>query len=265
MIWLIDTSYVAYRSFFSMPALGENAVMFGAARVATQIYDMDPQATMVWCFDVGEPKRTRLDPEYKKPRKEKRPKHEGIDGFYKSLTKFRTIQLEEMGFNHILWEKGYEADDIIASICKDPRCQNRIINIVSADHDLYQLLREEVLMYKLKTGTFYTVQHFKEEFGINPSEWSKVKAIAGCNSDNVKGIKGVGEKKAIAFLTNKLKETTKAYQAIRDGKQQCLENFKLVDLPLEGTPSYVVGYDTVDTRRANQWLKDNSIRDLRFS
>jgi len=260
MIWLVDTSYICYRSFFSMPALGGDAVLFGSVRVATQIYDIDPMANIVWCFDVGVPKRRAIDPEYKKSR-ETRPKHVGIDMFYKAMTTMRTVQLHDIGFENLLWDEGYEADDIIASVCQSEDGEKVI---VSADHDLYQLLDDKTSMFKLKTGMYYTVDMFRDEYNIDPSEWSKVKAIAGCSSDNVAGIKGVGEKTAIRFLNNELKDTLKTYKAIKEGKDQCMANFAIVDLPLKGTPTYELSYNTLDKSIANAKLQDYSIRDIRF-
>ena len=64
-----------------------------------------------------------------------------------------------------------------------------------------------------------------------------MKAIAGCKSDEVPGIAGVGEKTAIKFLKNELPKHFKAYSKIRDNWESALEKWlPLVHLPLEGTP-----------------------------
>ena len=268
MLWLIDTSYTSYRSFFGMPQLGGDAVLFGNVRLATQILDIDPDACLVWCFDVGAPKRRRVDPEYKANRKDK-PKHENIDDFYKAMTLMRTVQLGEIGFPNTLWFDGFEADDIIASICKDTKHINHEKVIVSSDHDLYQLLAggdgPGVSMFNIKTQMFYTDKHFQNDYGIPPWRWSKVKAIAGCSSDNVKGVPGVGEKTAVKFLTGNLKTHTKAFAAIQNNRQQCIDNMDLVDLPFAGTPSFDLVYDTLQNRRnANEVIRSYHIHDIGF-
>ena len=73
-----------------------------------------------------------------------------------------------------------------------------------------------------------------------------MKAISGCSSDNITGIKGVGEKTAIKYLLGELKETTKTYKAIEEQKEELWKkNGKLTKLPLEGTKVFEIKEDKV--------------------
>jgi 5'-3' exonuclease len=79
---------------------------------------------------------------------------------------------------------------------------------------------------------------FKERYGISPKRWIAVKALAGCNTDNIPGITGVGEASAVKYLRGNLKESSIYYRRIEEGIAQGIlqTNRALVKLPFEGTP-----------------------------
>ncbi len=97
----------------------------------------------------------------------------------------------------------YEADDIIgtfANYCdKDQNYQGLII---SSDKDLLQLISDEVEIKLLKTKDYirYNQTTFKEEYGIDPVNIVDLKALMGDPSDNIPGVKGIGEKTALKLL-----------------------------------------------------------------
>ena len=69
-----------------------------------------------------------------------------------------------------------------------------------------------------------------------PEHWWMVKAIAGCNSDNVEGVQGVGIVKAIQFLKGQMNPKTKTYEKIVSDYRTIVDrNKELVKLPLKGT------------------------------
>ena len=113
---------------------------------------------------------------------------------YEQFDKLKLV-LPEMGFANVFEEKGYESDDIIASLVVGS--DERTV-VISSDKDLYQLLNW-CNICDIK-GSVYTKNMFIREYKINPSGWKRVKSIAGCNTDNIKGVKGVGEKTAIKYL-----------------------------------------------------------------
>jgi hypothetical protein len=91
---------------------------------------------------------------------------------------------------------GYEADDVIGTLSRRwSKEKNGLCYMVSNDRDLLQLLDENVVqIIKDKSGEkVYTLQNFKQDFGISPLQWPDVKALLGDKGDNLPGCPGVGE------------------------------------------------------------------------
>lgn len=98
--------------------------------------------------------------------------------------------------------EGYEADDLIGSFVQAWSKNNDKVYIVSSDKDLFQLLDGNVYQILQKRGKqeIINVDQFRNEYGIEPSQWVDIKAIIGDPSDNIPGCKGVGEKAAYPLL-----------------------------------------------------------------
>lgn len=155
-----------------------------------------------------------------------------------------------LGFNNIFQAKGFEADDIIARVCIDH--ENYEFCIVTSDEDMYQLLSNRISILKPKNYNWYNKANFEAEFKCSPTLWSDVKALAGCKTDEVPGLKGVGEVRAIQYLKNELNPNLKVYKSFvgEDAKKIIERNKKLVKLPLEGTPSFKIREDFSLSKRA---------------
>jgi DNA polymerase-1 len=191
---------------------------------------------IVFTWDSTESKRKKIFPEYKSKRKKEEldeDEKEVLKNGHAQFTTLRTSVLPAMGFNNIFHLAGYEADDLMASITM---YYDRNFLMVTADEDMYQIL-DLTDMYKPAQKEIYTYELFEKEFGIVPKSWGEVKAIAGCSSDGVPGVPGVGNKTAVKYLLNKLNPKTKTYQKIKSSKKLIKRNRKLVYLPLEGTPN----------------------------
>lgn len=179
-----------------------------------------------FCWDSQASKRKEIYPEYKANRAKTPDVLEG----YKQFDLIREEILPRLGITNSYWQEGYEADDLIASIC---RHNEGYKYIASTDHDLYQLLDEETCMVK-HTATHamkYTVEAFKEQYGIEPDEWPLVKAMAGCSTDNIKGIPSIAEKRAVLHLRGKYQSKCTG----REAEKIINRNMKLVKLPMKGT------------------------------
>ena len=265
---VIDTRYLAWRAYHSLQGLEIDgigtSVLFGVMRSVSDVVKRNHGTCYTtWCFDVGSSKRRELDHTYKANRRE------DVDpdqkAYMKEVTKqidhLRSDILPAMGFKNLLWQAGHEADDLIATSCRANHDESIIL---SADQDLYQLRDATTFIWKFKTRSFYNVKQFREEYGVDPSQWARVKAIAGCSSDNIKGVKGVGEKTACKFLNDQLKHESKKYKDIKASKEMCVNNLKLTKLPMRGTEYPDLDTTGPDYARINEVLKTYGIYDYEF-
>lgn len=94
-----------------------------------------------------------------------------------------------------------EADDCIASLAKKFSAERPVV-IVGMDKDLKQCLNENVVMWDpaSKEEKIVTLHSFNEETGLMPAQWPDVQALIGDSSDNIPGVKGIGEKTAIKLF-----------------------------------------------------------------
>lgn len=248
---IIDVSNLAYRAFHTVGGLSyegaATGVLYGIFRDIIVLKDRFEPDRIAFCFDSKTHKRREVYPEYKANRR--KPQTDEMVAarteLYRQLNDLRNSHLPNIGYYNVFYEEGYEADDLIASICFGLEERKKAglpvggdVVIVSTDQDLFQLLRcGRVLIYNPVKKKVMTEDSFSDEYGIRPGWWSMVKALAGCTGDGVPGIPGVGEKTAIKYLTFKLKCTAKAFKAIASGYWRIRDrNFKLVSLPFDGTP-----------------------------
>ena len=78
---------------------------------------------------------------------------------------------------------------------------------------------------------------------MEQEQWHVVKAIAGCETDSIEGVKGIGDILAAKFLRGLVKEGSKTYQKIEQGEAIWKRNMELVKLPLEGTKTFPIVED----------------------
>lgn len=106
----------------------------------------------------------------------------------------------------IIEKEGYEADDILGTIAKKNEKNNIFTYILTGDRDSFQLISDltSVIMPSNKPGkteyTVYNPEKLNEKYGIKPWQVIEVKALMGDASDNIPGVKGVGEKTAYSLI-----------------------------------------------------------------
>lgn len=209
---VVDGPCVCYRSMFSIGNLSfeerPTGVIFGFLSVILQLADKFDYPKFVFTWDSRKSIRRSIYPNYKR-REQERASAEVLELLEIARPQFvaiRTRVLPLMGFRNNFIQTGLEADDLIARTVeaiengKDRRCI-----IATIDNDLYQLLSPSTSVYNLKTKRLYTIDDFHQDYGIRPKDWVTIKTLAGCPSDGIAGIAGVGEKTAILFLQGKLK------------------------------------------------------------
>lgn len=269
--WLfIDVNYMAHRAYFSTGHLTyreiKTGVIYGVLRDILNLQELHYTNRLAFCFDSKTNRRSQLSTEYKADRKAKYEAMKGEekktwDEFRSQIQLLRREYLPSLGYRNIFCQKGYEADDLIASLCDTLEPGNRAI-IVSADGDLLQCLSDRVSIWHPRRNKMITSESFRREYGIHPAVWCQVKAIAGCISDNVKGIKGVGEKTACKWVRGALKPKDKAYHLINNNLEVATHNLQLTRLPFPGTKEFTLVRDKLDRQAWKALTKRFGLRSL---
>ncbi len=230
---VVDCNNVCYREAFKLGDLSYNekqtGIIFGFLREIYKLHKIYKTNSFIFCWDSKESIRKKQYPGYKSKRADKR---EFDISIYEQFDLLRTRILPKIGFNNNFIIEGLESDDLIAEVVLYTIPWPGRIAIVSSDTDLYQLLIDpKIWMYNLNTKREFTNVDFTNKYRINPEEWIQVKAIAGCTTDEVKGIKGVGELTAIKYIKRELNKKCKAYKAIMEGEDIIHKNMQMVKLP----------------------------------
>lgn len=236
---IVDASYLAHRAKWTTGGMEyrgfPTGTLFGFLNQIKKIRRLFPVNSLwVFAWDSMMSFRREMYPDYKARRKEITTPEEIArrDDFYYQMNQLRPDVLEPLGFrNHIKME-GFEADDIIASLCIWGSRKSGDTFIISADHDLYQCL-DKAVMYMPNKGYNYNSDSLHREYGVVPSLWARVLAIAGCEGDNVPGVFGVGDKTAAKFVAGESIRPTQEL-AIKRARRMIERNLELVKLPFKG-------------------------------
>ena len=268
---LLDCNYLCHRAKHATGGLSfqnqPTGVIFGVLQSLSSFQDTLGSSNFVFCWDSKISKRKEIYPEYKANRNntEYTPKETELNtAFRRQMKLLRRTYLPMIGFRNIFMQKGYEADDIIASLTQTIPTTSEVV-IISSDHDLFQCIKSNVCMHNPSTGKILTLQGFKKLYGITPQEFTMVKALAGCSTDNIAGIPGVGEKTAIKYLKGELKDTTKAFQKIvsAEAVQIRKRNMSLVQLPYEGVNKFHLRPDQLSEAGWIQVMNKLGMKSLR--
>jgi len=200
-LFLIDATAFCYRAFFAIKGLATsygqptNAVFGFVTMLNKLLREFSPEYLAI-CFDVGRDTfRQKKFSEYKIHRPAM------PDALSSQIPLIKEII---SAFNFALFEKeGYEADDIVASITEKFKDRDLEIFIISSDKDILQLIDEDIFVfspYKEKEGVIYTRKKVLERFGIEPEDIPEFIALSGDATDNIPGVKGIGEKTAVELL-----------------------------------------------------------------
>ncbi len=203
-LYLIDGHALAYRMYFALTAGGSSqrwvnskgeptAGIYGFARELIRVLEQEKPEYLAVAFDVGKTFRDEIFPEYKATR-EKMP-----DDLRSQIERIRSM----VDMFHIprLEMDGYEADDVLGSVAKLAAEQGLGVKIITGDRDLLQLVNERTAVYLAGDDqTYITDADVVKKLGVRPGQVVDYKAIVGDTSDNIPGVKGVGEKTAVALL-----------------------------------------------------------------
>ncbi|MBS1245708.1 MAG: polymerase, partial [Chloroflexi bacterium] len=199
---LIDGHSLAYRAFFALPPdlktrSGEltNAVYGFVSMLLAVWRDEQPDYVAV-AFDVGKTFRDEMYADYKATRAkmpdELAPQIDRIQQIVK------TFNLP------VVTAEGFEADDILGTLAARAARDGLDTLIVTGDTDAFQLIEPNVRVLtsqrKWSETKIYDEAAVRERYGLEPRQLIDYKALVGDTSDNVPGVKGVGEKTATQLL-----------------------------------------------------------------
>ena len=237
---LIDLSYLAYRAMYSVGHLATEdmptGVMFGCwEQLRTICNDPRIRSNKVIIFaDSDTSVRKEFFPAYKQKRHDSRTEEEKarISVMWKQVRKLAESTFPAVGLC-VAEQDGMESDDLIADAARTMESLEQPGLIITADADLYQSINPYVAWYDPKRMRYFSDESFRRIYGISPKKWALVKAMAGCASDNVPGLVGIGEKTSLQYLTGTLKHSSKKYKTIKseEGREIVRRNLELVALP----------------------------------
>lgn len=257
MIWvLVDVSYLAYRALHSVGDLSHDdvptGIVFGFLQQLREIcFDDRIRSNKVAIFAESRRSiRAEGYPEYKQKRRAERTDEEieRIRTMRRQLNELTSKVLPEIGFP-VFKQDGLESDDVLAAAADSltaTKTPERLGVMITSDGDLYQCISNKVHWYDPMRRLYYDVPSFKAAKGIPPFDWAEVKAIGGCKTDNVEGVKGVAEETAIKYIKGDLPIHHKTHARIisPEGRATIKRNRGLVTLPHRATeyinlPSHV--------------------------
>lgn len=203
-IILVDGNNLLFRSYYATAYNGnfmKNSKgfptngLFGFVNMINKIILEEKPIYMIVAFDKGKTFRHDKYDSYKAGRIETPEELKLQFPVAKELLTCMGIKYYEID--------NYEADDIIGTFAEYCNKDSDYIGtIISSDKDLLQLISSDVDIKLLKTKDFirYDENSFKAEYGIDPIKVIDLKALMGDSSDNIPGVKGIGEKTALKLL-----------------------------------------------------------------
>ena len=202
---LLDAHAILHRAYHALPDFSSNkgeptGALYGVCAMLIKIIEELKPDYVIACYDLPKPTfRHEVYEDYKRGR----PKAQ--DDLISQIKRSRDIF---DAFNIPMYDaEGFEADDVLGTIVEKVKPNKKLQTIIaSGDMDTLQLVdNEQVLVYTLKKGIndtiLYNEKAVVERFGFVPELLPDFKGLRGDLSDNIIGIKGIGEKTATILIT----------------------------------------------------------------
>ena len=202
---LIDGNSLLFKAFYATSYTGNYMVnrngiptngVYGFARMVEKIISINPKYVIV-AFDYGNKTfRNELLDTYKATRKETP----------QELVPQCALAREYLTAHNITWYEveGYEGDDIIGTLVDFGEKNNLKVSVYTGDKDANQLISSQTTIYRTVKGVteldIYNEQTLLDKYGLKPDQFRDFLGLMGDSSDNIPGIKGVGEKTALKLL-----------------------------------------------------------------
>jgi DNA polymerase-1 len=202
-VFLVDGSSYIFRAYHALPPINRKSdglqlnAVFGFCNMLWKLLrdmkDADKPTHLAVVFDLSEHTfRTDMYPDYKAhrpdPPDDLRPQ-------------FGLIRQAVHAFDlPCLEQKGFEADDLIATYVRQASEEGATSTIVSSDKDLMQLVSDRVIMFDTMKDKKIGRAEVVEKFGVPPEKVIEVQSLIGDSTDNVPGVPGIGVKTAAQLI-----------------------------------------------------------------
>ncbi len=203
-LFLLDGMALAYRAYFAFiqrPLINSKGMntsaIYGFTTALMRILDDEKPEHIAVVFDTKEPTfRHKMYQPYKATR-EKMPEDMGAQlGLLKDVVRAFNVPVIE--------QPGYEADDVIGTLAKRAEKENVLTYMVTGDKDFMQLVAPLIKILRPGKGgedpDVLDEKHVRDKFGVAAEQVIDVLGLIGDTSDNVPGVKGIGEKTAIPLI-----------------------------------------------------------------
>lgn len=230
LLLLVDGHSLAFRAYYAFAFSKQGSlrtsegiptnVCFGFLNSLLQLLEVEHPAALGVAFDLPKPTfRHQLDGRYKANR-DATP-----EDFIPDLQNLQSL-LQALQIP-ILTQEGYEADDVLGTVAAEAIAQGYQVKILSGDRDLFQLIDPQKPLRMLYLGNRAvnrsgqtSFQEFDaaavtEKMKVTPAQIVDYKALCGDTSDNIKGVKGIGDKTAVKLLT-KYQSLEKIYGSLEE-------------------------------------------------
>ncbi|MCK5512276.1 MAG: DNA polymerase I, partial [Thermodesulfovibrionia bacterium] len=245
-LYLIDGNSYIYRAFYAIKRLSTskgfptNAILGFTNMVLKVLREKEPDYFAV-VFDSPVPTERHRTYEAYKAHRPPMPDdlRLQIGPIKEIINAFRIPNVEI---------EGYEADDVLCTIAKKVERKGIEVYIITADKDINQILGPQIKTYDTMRDKITVEDDIVERFGVEPSRFPEIMALTGDASDNIPGVRGIGEKTAVSLLKEfgSLDNLIKNYSRIKKPKlrtaiSENIENIRLslqlvsinTDVPLE--------------------------------
>ncbi|MBS0184258.1 MAG: DNA polymerase I [Nitrospira sp.] len=197
--YLIDGSAYIYRAFFALPALNNSKglqtnAIYGFMTTLLKIIREHKPDGLVVAFDEKGP--TLRHEEFKEYKAQRPPMPDGM----KAQIPYIHRIVEALNIPAVR-QAGYEADDLIGTLTRQAERAGYTIVIVTGDKDMLQLVTPQVRIYDPVKDKWSGEAECVAKFGVEPSRAIEVMGLMGDSSDNIPGVKGIGEKTAMRLIT----------------------------------------------------------------
>jgi DNA polymerase-1 len=267
---LVDGHSLAFRAFYAFGKHPEGglrtstgiptSICFGFLKALIEMLDREKPTAVAIAFDLATPTfRHEIDDTYKANRAET------PESFIPDMQNLQKV-LAAMNLPAIT-QAGFEADDVLGTLSQAASAEGYTVKILSGDRDLFQLIDVDKRISVLNIGqkdkiVEYHADQVKERLGVLPTQVVDYKALCGDASDNIPGVRGIGEKTAIKLieeygsLENVLAAVPKMKGAVKTKLEQGIEAAKHsqfmatiktdVPLPMAIADCKLTGFDTAE-------------------